>query len=77
MDGIENLRNSLPPIFPRSEVGRLTGGVIQPGTMRNRDCRGDGVGREGRFLVGRKICYSREAFLNWLEARIKTPQGKK
>ena len=77
MTEIETLRASLPPIFPRTEVGRLTGGIIQPGTMRNRDSRGDGIGLEGRFLVGRKICYSREAFLNWLEARIKAPQGKK
>lgn len=75
MTEIETLRESLPPIFARSEVGRLTGGIIQPGTMRNRDSRGDGI--VGRFVVGRKVCYSREAFLTWLAARIKPTQIKK
>lgn len=75
MTSIEELKTTLPPIFARSEVGRLTGGIIQPGTMRNRDSRGDGI--VGRFMVGRKVCYSREAFLTWLAARIKPTQIKK
>jgi hypothetical protein len=72
MTEIETLRASLPPIFARSEIGKLTGGIIQPGTMRNRDSRGDGI--ENRFQVGRKVCYSREDFLQWLSARV-TRQG--
>lgn len=77
MDGIENLRNSLPPIFPRSEVGRLTGGIIQPGTCANLDSLGRGVGPEGRMRIGKKIVYTREAFIAWLASRVKAPQGKK
>lgn len=75
MTEIETLRASLPPIFARSEVGRLTGGIIQPGTLRNRDSRGDGIA--GRFMIGRKVCYSREDFLLWISSRIKSSQGRK
>ena len=75
MNGFEELYNTLPPIFARQSVGKLTGGLVQPGTLRNNDCLG--TGPEGRFFVGKKIVYTREAFLKWLEARVKAPQGKK
>jgi hypothetical protein len=75
MTEIETLRKSLPPIFARSEIGRLTGGIIQPGTMRNKDCRGEGIAN--RFSVFGKVCYSRESFLTWFETKINPPQGKK
>jgi hypothetical protein len=74
MKGIENLKNTLPAIFARREVGRLTGGIIQPGTMANYDCIGDGI--SDRFLVGRKICYNRDSFITWLLSRVKDPKSK-
>jgi len=75
MTSIEELKTILPPIFARSDIGKLTGGIIQPGTLRNKDSRGEGIA--GRFLIGRRIFYSREDFLLWLSARIKAPQGRK
>ena len=77
MNGFEELYNTLPPIFARRSVGKLTGGIIQPGTCANLDSKGLGVGPEGRCLIGKKVVYSRDAFLKWLESRVKTPQGKK
>lgn len=77
MNGFEELYNTLPPIFARQSVGKLTGGIIQPGTCANLDSLGLGVGPEGRFFIGKKVVYTREAFLKWLEARVKAPQGKK
>lgn len=74
MKSCEELRNSLPIIFARSEVGRLTGGIIQPGTMANLDCLGKGPA--GRFLIGGKICYERELFIDWLLSRVKEPVVK-
>ena len=75
MNGFEELYNTLPPILARQSVGKLTGGIIQPGTCANLDSKG--LGPEGRFLIGKKVVYSRDAFLKWLEARVKAPQGKK
>lgn len=69
MKSREALRSSLPIIFARSEVGRLTGGIIKPGTMANLDC--EGKGPLVRYLVGRKICYERDSFVEWLVTRVK------
>lgn len=65
---IETLRKTLPPVFPRCETGKLTGNVVAGGTMANHDSRGDGP--VGVFFVGRKACYTKEAFLSWLEGRL-------
>ena len=74
MNGLEELYNTLPPILARQSIGKLTGGIIQPGTCANLDSLGLGV--EGRFLIGKKVCYSRDAFIKWLSARVKTPKSK-
>lgn len=65
---LETLRDSLPPIIPRTRVGELTGGAIAAQTLANLDSQGKGPA--GAFLLGRKLCYERESFLAWLEARI-------
>jgi len=65
---LATLRASLPPIIPRTRVGELTGGAIAPQTLANLDSQGRGPA--GAFLLGRKLCYEREAFMTWLEARI-------
>ncbi len=75
MKGIENLQKSLPSIFARREVGRLTGGIIQPGTCANLDSLG--LGPKNRFFVGRKICYERDSFIAWLLSRVKFPETNK
>lgn len=74
MQILSYLMPNLPEIVQRKEIGRLTGGVINPRTMANLDCLG--LGPKGRFIVARKICYPRESFLTWLEARVKSPQVK-
>lgn len=43
--------------------------------LRNLDSQG--LGPEGRFLIGKKVVYSRDAFPKWLETRVKAPQKKK
>ena len=62
---LDTLTASLPPVFARTEVGRLTGGIVAPGTMANHDSRG--TGPEGVFFVNRRACYRREAFVEWLK----------
>ncbi len=71
MKGIETLKNTLPAIFARREVGRLTGGIIQPGTIANLDSLG--LGPKGRFFISRKICYERENFFSVAPVQSQTP----
>jgi len=66
---INDLEKSLPPVFARKEIGRLTGGLVAPHTLANADAKG--TGPTGRILVGRHTAYNREDFLAWLRARIK------
>lgn len=74
MKSIEELSSILPPIFQRCEIGRLTGGTIKPGTMKNNDSLGIGV--KGRFRIGRKIYYSRTEFIHWLKSKIEDPNTR-
>ena len=66
---ISELEKSLPPVFARKEVGRLTGGLVAPHTLANADAKGEGPA--GRLLIGRHTAYNRGDFLTWLKARIK------
>jgi hypothetical protein len=75
MASIEEIFSSLPPIFPRSAVGKLTHGIIQPGTCCNLDSLGTGVA--GRIRINGRICYLKEDFIKWMESRTNPPQGKK
>ncbi|MGE4297917.1 MAG: hypothetical protein AB7E47_07800 [Desulfovibrionaceae bacterium] len=65
---ISEIRLALPPVFARDAVGRLTGGLISPRTLANLDSLGKGPRQ--RVRVGRKVAYSREAFISWLESRM-------
>lgn len=74
MMSVSSLMPVLPEIVQRKEVGRLTGGLVNPRSLANLDCLGQGP--KGRFIVARKVCYPREAFLAWLQARVKFPPTK-
>jgi len=66
---IHELEKTLPPIFARKEVGKLTGGLVAPHTLANADAKG--AGPAGRMWIGRHTAYSREDFLAWLRVRIR------
>ena len=74
MASLEEIFSTLPPVFPRNEVGKLTHGIIHPRTCANLDSLGLGV--EGRILINNKICYIREDFLQWLSARTRSRQTR-
>lgn len=57
----------------RSEVGKFTGGMIQPGTLANLDSKG--LGPEGKVRVARKVAYEVRAFVRWLESRNPVDAG--
>lgn len=73
-DCYEELEKSLPPIIARTEVPRLTGGLISAGRLANLDSQGQGP---RNIKVGRKVGYSRTDFLIWLRSRDgRTGQGE-
>lgn len=51
----------------RSEVGRFTGGILNPRSMANLDSKKKGP--QGRIRVGRKIAYPVENLIAWLEEK--------
>jgi len=60
------LEKTLPPIIARTEVPRLTGGLISAGHLANLDCEGKGP---RKIRVGRKVGYTRADFIAWMRTR--------
>lgn len=65
-DAFSDLESSLPALIARSEVARLTGGVVNPRTLANLDSEGRGP---QRVRIGKKVAYPRGPFVAWLRAR--------
>ena len=61
---LDQLLAELPPIIVRSQVDRLTGGLVMPKTLSNADHKG--LGPKEKEVVANKIVYSRSAFIEWL-----------
>ncbi|WBF66038.1 hypothetical protein LN040_09860 [Desulfovibrio subterraneus] len=70
---LDNLTQSLPAIFARTEVGRLTGGVIAPRTLANLDSLGKGPGGKVKFM--KKVAYEKGAFLAWFAENLKEAEN--
>jgi len=56
------------PFVSRKQVAKFSGGLLNPRTLANYDCKGEGP-RE-RFRVGRDVAYPVDALIEWLEKRI-------
>lgn len=67
IDAYAELEKTLPPILSRTEVPKLTGGLISAGRLANLDCLG--LGPNPSIRCGRKIGYTREVFISWLRSR--------
>jgi len=64
----DRLSAELPPVVARAAVPRLLGGLISAGSLANEDSAG--TGPVGRFYLGKKACYEREALVAWLRDRL-------
>jgi len=64
---VKDLERELPLLVFRNELGRLIPG-LNPRTLANFDAIG--LGPKERVLVGRKVAYPRQSFLEWLRGRI-------
>lgn len=58
------------PIVSRSEVGKFSGGVLNPRTMANLDSLGKGP---GKIMIGNRVCYSTHALVVWMTKRQEKP----
>lgn len=65
----------MPHPVMRNRIGELTKGAVSPRTVANHDCKG--TGPKERFLINGKVAYSRDSFIEWLEARLSTAKGRK
>lgn len=62
------LTSELPPVVARAAVPKLLGGLVSAGTLANEDSAG--TGPAGRFYLGKKAAYEREALVAWLRERL-------
>lgn len=64
----KNLAEKWPStIVARSEVGRFSGGLLNPRTLANLDALGCGV--RNRVKCGRRIAYPVESLIEFLESK--------
>jgi hypothetical protein len=59
-----NLKENLPPLFTRKEACQHLGGLFKPNTLKNIDYQG--LGPKCKQRVGRKVLYTRDNFIEWL-----------
>ena len=64
-----NLHAQLPELVDRKTASFMSGAMVAPGTLANCDSRGEGPAE--RIRSGRKVAYSRDAFVLWLASRCK------
>jgi len=64
---LEGLADHLPQVVARTHVPQLFGWIVSAKTLANEDSRG--TGPDGRFRVGRKVCYKTDLLIEWLKKR--------
>jgi len=72
-DSLALLEENLPPIIPRHHIRKFLGNLYSPGYMANLDCLGRGP--KDRFIVGKKVCYTRAALIEWLRERTREAEA--
>lgn len=56
-------------IVARKDVGKFSGGLLHPRYMSNLDSRKEGPA--GKIKLGRRVAYSVDSLIEWMEARAK------
>lgn len=57
-------------LVPRTELPRLTGGILNAKTVRNKDWKGEGI--DDPVKVGGKTCYMINNIIDYLRWQIRT-----
>ena len=69
---VKKLEAELPPLFAREVVPKLIPGIFSSQTLSNLTSQKKDP---PTIKVGRKACYERESFLQWLATRISDGEG--
>jgi len=64
---IKKLKAELPPLFGREAVPKLIPGVFSHQTLSNLFSQKKGP---PTIKIGRKACYERDSFLQWLQTHL-------
>ena len=76
MNNFQNLADKWPSAWvERNQLGKFSGGLIHPRTMRNYDSQGIGISEKVR--IGRKVAYPVQAVITWLERRADNDTNQK
>lgn len=70
---VERLRESLPVIFSRTEIDKLTGGALKSRTLANWQSQGRGP---DFVRDGKRVIYEKQSFIEWYAARLQDADGK-
>ena len=66
----EELRNYCPSGFvARKDIYKLTGGLINPGTIANLDSKGIGIPNKSK--IGKQVVYQIDDVISWLDKNTK------
>lgn len=65
---IRKAADKWPEFIARTEIKKITGGLISPGTAANLDSKGMGI--PGAFKIGKNIAYPKNNLADWLISRI-------
>ena len=55
-------------IVARHEVGKFSGGIVNPRTLANLDSKG--TGPKGKFTIGNRVAYPVDALIEWMQERV-------
>ena len=65
---LQALKKSWPsPFVAREQVGKFSGGTLNPRTLANHDSQNNGP--KNRVRIGRKIAYPVDSLVEWMEQR--------
>ncbi len=65
---IEYLRsNGAGKFIRRTDVGKISNGLLHPATMANKDCQGGGP--DSRVLFGQRVAYPIEALARYMKKK--------
>lgn len=65
-EALQQLRETLPPVFARTQVDKLLPGILTGKTLANMQSMGIGP---VSFKIGSKTCFQRDLFIDWLASR--------
>lgn len=60
------------PVVARAEIGKFSGGALNPKTLANMDC--EGTGPSERLVIGRRVCYPTPVLVAWMRKHSRAAQ---